>query len=291
MSVINKIKYNGQEYDLYGLGGDVLPVGSEMDITSDTQIPAGWEEVEDYDTGWVTLELAPNVAVRRGGSAGEDYTPKIRRIGNIVITTGCIDVSALQSNSNSQVFINIPNGFIPIDYNVRLFSTSVYTLLTDNNSIYFYKSGNGVTKVDVNGMWLLNENTKRIRKVSETQAPSIGEVYDDQERVVGTWFGKPLYQKTLYYDKTQYSIGSTTLNHNIENVEMIMFKDAILYRDYDKTFQMIADVDSNMANWGIGIRNMTATSFNLWLGDMNDMSQLLMYDYMYITFRYTKTTN
>ena len=122
----------------------------------------------------------------------------------------------------------------------------------------------------------------------DLEAPQI---YDDQERVVGTWFGKPLYQKTLYYDKTQYGVGSTTLNHNIENVKMIMFKDAVLYRDYDKTFQMIADVDSNMANWGIGIRNMTATSFNLWLGDMNGMSQILMYDYMYITFRYTKTTD
>ena len=117
------------------------------------------------------------------------------------------------------------------------------------------------------------------------------EIYDDQERVVGTWFGKPLYQKTLYYDNTDFAVGSTTLTHNIDNVKMIMFKEAVLYRDYDKTFQMIADVDSDMANWGIGIRNMTTTSFKLWLGNMNGMSSQLMYDYMYITFRYTKTTD
>lgn len=117
------------------------------------------------------------------------------------------------------------------------------------------------------------------------------EIYSTEEQVVGTWIdGKPLYQKTLRYDNTEYTVGqSTTLNHNIPNVKMLMFKDAILYRSTDQTYQMIADVDAEMEHWGIGIRNMKATSFDLWLGDMNGYN--ITYDYMYITFKYTKTTD
>ena len=117
------------------------------------------------------------------------------------------------------------------------------------------------------------------------------EIYSLDEQVIGKWVdGKPLYQKTLYYDSTQYTVGqTTTLAHNISNVKMIMFKDAVVYRSMDQNYQMIPDVDAEMEHWGIGIRNMNSTTFGLWIGDMN--SYQMTYDYMYITFKYTKTTD
>lgn len=47
MSILSKVRVNGVDYDLMGLGGDVLPVGTEIDIASTATIPAGWEEVDN----------------------------------------------------------------------------------------------------------------------------------------------------------------------------------------------------------------------------------------------------
>lgn len=195
MLYIDKISVENEEYQLVG-SGEVLPVGTELDIDKDAEIPLGWEEIE-YDTGWVNLTLASNVTVREP-SPSEDYTPAIRRIGNVVSIRGEINITQLPLEASSEIFINIPSGFIPALHNIKCFNTDIYSTLNNTSTIYYWKSNQYTTTISASGMWVLDElTTKRIKKVSETQVPSIGEVYDDQERVIGTWFGKPLYRKVL----------------------------------------------------------------------------------------------
>ena len=195
MSYIDKINVNDEEYQLVG-SGEMLPVGTELDIDKDAEIPFGWEEIE-YDTGWVNLTLASNVTVREP-SPSEDYTPAIRRIGNVVSIRGEIDITQLPLKASSEIFINIPSGFIPTLHNIKCFNKDIYSTLNNTSTIYYWKGDQYTTTISASGMWVLDElTTKRIRKVSETQVPSIGEIYDDQERVIGTWFGKPLYRKVI----------------------------------------------------------------------------------------------
>lgn len=47
MPSINKLKVGNTLYDLYGTGGDVLPVGTQALISAEASIPTGWENIED----------------------------------------------------------------------------------------------------------------------------------------------------------------------------------------------------------------------------------------------------
>ena len=287
MSYIDKISVENEEYQLVG-SGEVLPVGTELDIDKDAEIPFGWEEIE-YDTGWVDLQIEDNVTVRPDDTAtGETFSPKIRRLGDIVYIKGTL--TNLQPNAVHRIIKNINSKFIPTDYTVKCFNSNVFSNSNDLTGLYIWKdtTSNFAT---LNGTWVMPDTTKRIKKVSETQVPSIGEVYDDQERVIGTWFGKPLYQKTLYFTNSQFSrANENILNFGIDNIDMVMFHSGIGYRNIDNTYQNILNTHGVMQDWGLGIFNMSRTNFVFWVGKMDGTNKYML-DYVYLTFRYTKTTD
>lgn len=132
----------------------------------------------------------------------------------------------------------------------------------------------------------------KIRKGETDYDISNGETYSTDEQVIGTWVnGKPLYQKTVYFDKTQYKInGETTLPHNISDVDCIWLRSGFGYRGYDNYFQNIPNAHTDMTNWSIGVYNISPTNFALGIGKcVNTQSMIL--DYIYLTFNYTKTTD
>lgn len=57
--------------------------------------------------------------------------------------------------------------------------------------------------------------------VTDDYDENYGEIYDDQERVIGTWFGKPLYRKLIYHS-------SIVMRDNTWNSTGINISDFIL---------------------------------------------------------------
>lgn len=204
MSSLNKVEIGGVEYDLYGYGGDVLPIGTEVEILNSVSVPAGWEEVE-YDTGWVDLEIDTSVVSLRDPEDeyyGEYYKPQVRRIGDVVYCKG--NVTWTSAHKSGEIFTTLPEKFRPT-YEIK-FASGLWlggsgTICTNYNEVNW---------VDMSGSWVANSvNTKKIRKITQVAPPIAVDDYSEDEIVIGTWLGKPLYRKVFIEDSppTKNTIG------------------------------------------------------------------------------------
>ena len=109
------------------------------------------------------------------------------------------------------------------------------------------------------------------------------EIYDDQERVIGTWFGKPLYRKVI--EVNQYS-GNFNVIHNIENLDYVTnFYGTFKRKDGVQTVTTAVAVD----NYNIKIFDMTSTQFSVNVGQ--NLTDNLAVEKCMVTLEYTKTTD
>lgn len=107
--------------------------------------------------------------------------------------------------------------------------------------------------------------------------------YSEEEKIIGTWFGKPLYQKTIYYSSAD---GQRFIpNHNIENFEGII--DAYgRFTRVSTGLQCL--IPMGYATWEVDVYDFTATTYvlkwsdNQWAQGVKDI---------YVTLEYTKTTD
>lgn len=97
-----------------------------------------------------------------------------------------------------------------------------------------------------------------------------GEVYDEEERRIGTWFGKPLYRKVVITDNISLT-GEWLYIPNIENVLAMVRADAL--RLNKQVFAIRADV--NDTSHTIGVSTLSGT--------FNNITGLIL--------EYTKTTD
>jgi len=119
-------------------------------------------------------------------------------------------------------------------------------------------------------------------------------VYSSKEKIVGEWFGKPLYSKTFYVSALSNTAGGTNYNHNIANVDKIWldlsssFLDKGGYEFSPLCFihpELIANGFSINQYGSITVDGLTSTNFRINVGqDRSDWSA-------YITLKYTKTTD
>ena len=127
---------------------------------------------------------------------------------------------------------------------------------------------------------------------STTNAPSVRAVndglldkYSTEEQVIGTWFGKPLYRKTLYRSSL---INGTeeTVNHDIQNVDKIWVNSSKSFTTWPSGFTgNLPYLNPTSYDGSIFVYEITSTSFKL--KSRLDRSSLSGY----ITFEYTKTTD
>ena len=83
--------------------GETLPVGSEIDYDG-TTVPTGWEEMTNYDTGWIEIKQS----VLAQGTVGTGYyVPMYRRIGNVVYLRG--QVTGVTTRASA--IFTLPSGF------------------------------------------------------------------------------------------------------------------------------------------------------------------------------------
>lgn len=190
MSILSKVRVNGVDYDLMGLGGDVLPVGTEVDIDSTATIPAGWEEIDNkyeiYSTDercigrWIDgkplyqkLVIAETPVVSSNGT----YAEKHIQYSNDTINFAFIENIWYQdSNSQKQplLYINASGymikAFISMpQYDFGAISYADQHLIVLSNGTA-YNSGNiyAVIRYTKTTDTANSPITKRIKKVSQT---------------------------------------------------------------------------------------------------------------------------
>lgn len=136
----NSVLGNG---DISLAGAETLPVGSEIYYDGST-VPTGWEEMTDYDSGWI--EITPTI-----GTAGTGYyVPMYRKIGNVVYLRGQItgvtqrttEMFALPSNfynTSARMTFCTTNDTLEINF-VRVLNTGIVQLQRTTGTL-----GNGIT--------------------------------------------------------------------------------------------------------------------------------------------------
>ena len=116
------------------------------------------------------------------------------------------------------------------------------------------------------------------------------EIYDDQERVIGTWFGKPLYRKLLEIDNTDFSgssIKSRTYSISSLSVNNIINTNIFLIRtDTTETMRNPYIAINGSTSWNF-VCSQSATDLYISIGTdlYNKMSKI------YAILEYTKTTD
>ena len=107
--------------------------------------------------------------------------------------------------------------------------------------------------------------------------------YSSEEKIIGTWFDKPLYQRTIYYASADSQ--KFVPNHNIDNFEGIVNA----YGRFTRVSTGIQClIPMNYTSWESFIYDFTATNYVLrwsdaqWNAGVSDI---------YVTLEYTKTTD
>ena len=103
---------------------DTFAIGTELDIDINETVPTGWQVIE-YDTGWVNLPINTSkcsVAPSTGVNIDTDFTPQIRRIGNIVYIRGklLVNKSSIQTGAMNSLSNAIDSKFIPSEQETQL---------------------------------------------------------------------------------------------------------------------------------------------------------------------------
>lgn len=107
--------------------------------------------------------------------------------------------------------------------------------------------------------------------------------YSSEEKIIGEWFGKTLYQKTLYYPSA--SGQKFVPNHEIENFEGIVNAYGRFTR---ASTGLQCLIPMGYSTWEADVYDFTATTYvlkwsdNQWAAGVKDI---------YVTLEYTKTTD
>lgn len=169
---------------------DTFAIGTELDIDINETVPTGWQVIE-YDTGWVNLPIDTSkcsIAPSTGVNVNTDFTPQLRRIGNIVCIRGklLVNKSSIQSGTMNSLSSIIDSKFIPAEQETQftlhdyggdygtLFITSQSRQRADSKGsrLGFYPNSGWTTlpsqfEIKLTATWDVDDlTTKRIKKIS-----------------------------------------------------------------------------------------------------------------------------
>lgn len=145
---------------------------------------------------------------------------------------------------------------------------------------------NKVTSIDKNSTNQKYPSAKAVYDYGQSIAYK-GEIYDGQERVIGTWFGKPLYRKTIAININES--GEKIFAHNIANVKIIMPDLSSSYIIHTGQSFPLTAIYTNAGideinDYSINLNWVNSQNFNLTIGSGRLGNG-------YITLKYTKTTD
>lgn len=122
-------------------------------------------------------------------------------------------------------------------------------------------------------------------------------IYDNTEKVVGTWFGKPLYRKTfnlLNVPTKGTNKGTTdyTYNHGIENIEVAWIGgESFIYGTSDNTFHNVNSYIGSTTNAFLDRAihaTVDLTKLSIYVGTYSSLQTQVN---ICVSVYYTKTTD
>lgn len=115
---------------------------------------------------------------------------------------------------------------------------------------------------------------------------SVGHHYSEQERVVGTWFGKTLYEKTVVFENQQLTLGSNVLSLGITNTDLIFPVGVYITNSSKTNIRPLNSYDTGQNTESLFYRILTNTrEIDIQAGVVWSSPNI------YITLQYTKTTD
>lgn len=115
-------------------------------------------------------------------------------------------------------------------------------------------------------------------KLTPTAMPTVH--YDDTERIIGTWFGETLYQKTVVYNNP--TLGRVDdLPHNIANIDTITNVEWVAL---ESSGSAIVGHENNDSNWWADFFVVNRTGVSYRIGGSWGVTKIV------VTIQYTKTT-
>lgn len=117
--------------------------------------------------------------------------------------------------------------------------------------------------------------------ITDDVGGSDGGIYDGEERVIGTWFGKPLYRKTITMSELGLGTTSVALPNDLKMITS--FKGVLINKNDNKVMRVLPFSDNTNAN------NIRVDSDGTYLRVITytDWSNYIPY----VTIEYTKTTD
>lgn len=178
------------------------------------------------------------------------------------------DVSDITTSINGLTnrVLNNENDIDTINDDLSALSTMVTDLETGKQNLLI--QGNNITLTPVEGG----------TRIDASGGSSIQEVYDDTERVIGTWFDKTLYRKTIVM--SELGIGTTTIPLP-NDLKMICSFNGILINKNDNKIMRVLPFADNTANNNIRV-DTDGTSLRI-------ITYASWANYIpYVTIKYTK---
>ena len=200
---------------------------------------------------------------------------------------------AVYTNSNTDVkyykgvvIIDQNGSFVDFDYYRGSISTSEYCVSMyhkTNNSVQVWQNIATTTYgYHLTIQYTKNEDTPGSGTWTPQGVPAVH--YDGDEKVIGTWFGETLYEKSFQF--TNSSTGTIRIPISISFNEVISV-DGAIHRSDDRWFSTNYAADS--FGWAINVGNILSNQITIECG--SNLSGQYLIDKGYITIRYTKTTS
>lgn len=133
------------------------------------------------------------------------------------------------------------------------------------------------------GQVLKYDNTTS-KWVNANESSSSTHDYTTTEKVIGTLLGKPLYEKTVVYPKSDFSAVRQILNHNISNLKYMYKMEGVMVANNQQPLTTGYDWGSA---YGCGIGDISDTTFQINIGTSRYSSLVECI----VTMQYTKTTD
>ena len=259
---MSKIIFNGVDY-AGGSGNYFNPV-----IYSDVERKVGvWRDNKPLYQKTVHINALPSSA------GSQQYAHNIANIDKV-----CHYESISRASSGSSVILN------RVGLNGANFNGAVSYDVFVNTTVINITVGQDRSNIEADvTIWY----TKTTDVAGSGDYNTLGvptEHYDASEQVVGTWFGKPLYQKTINFGALPNN-ESKKVNHNIANVKRIWIYDGYAFNSVSGYCnQLNLSGTSNISSqWYCGCTDTFV--------EVRPNSDRTAYDECYITVRYTKTTD
>lgn len=248
-----------------------LVAGSTSVTFTDTDIPNSLLRV--YCSRSALFPISQTLS---GNSVTVNYKPQDSNIGVAleIVKSGLDIVDDLTTEDNTKA-LSANQGYVLKGLIDNIVIPTVPENITDLDDVSVTDIANGQVLA-----W--NSTTEKFENVNQSGGSSI--TYNNDEQLIGTYFGNNLYKKTITVPSTSITSTETVIPHGIANINKICLIEGIAFKT-GNGFTPLTTYHSSSA-WACGVFNLNRTNFTFFVGG----SLKPFITELNVTFYYTKTS-